>query len=269
MQLISVYLYPNKIDVFTNSIAASWKTERYRQVYQRNLKIYRGADNDIDIHVKSSDQKSQDITGHDLVFNIIGKDTQELILQKDCTVRSLTQGKVTVTITADELLDLQPGFYQYSVTKEVRSDVDSTEHTVSSREVLYLDSQYGTNGTLEVHGSVLGEVKSSLVIKAFREDIVQEGDTPTSYYSSIINADPNLSTPSTIHTFRFYMTDYNGEVVIQGSQSEGANPHIWEDLSTYEVVDSDLSYSNVIGKYYWFRIKHTPTSGTLDKILYR
>lgn len=257
MQLTSVYLYPNKIDVFTNSIA-EWKTERFRQVYQRNLKIYRGVDNRIDIHVKTSDQKPQNVTGYNFVLAIVEKETQELLLQKDCDARSLSVGKLSATITSDDLLELNPGFYQYSIIKETRTNIDSTEYTVTNKEAVYLDSQYGTQGTIEVFGNIYGETKPSLVIKEFREDVSYEANVPTVYYSSIIDAKPQLSTESTVHTFRFYTTDYNGEVVIQGSQSEGANPHVWTDIATYEVVGSDLTYTTVTGKYNWLRVKHTP-----------
>lgn len=257
MQLISVYLYPNKIDVFTNSIA-EWKTERYRQVYQRNLKIYRGVDNRIDIHVKTSDQKPQNITGYDFVLAIIEPETQELLLTVDCDARGLTQGKISATVTADNLLTITPGSYRYSVIKETRTVVDSTEYAVTNKEVLYLDSQYGTQGTIEVYGNIYGETKPSLVIKEFREDVSYEVDIPTIYYSSIIDAKPLLSTEETVHTFRFYMTDYDGEVAIQGSQSDGANPQVWTDVATYEVVGSDLTYTTITGKYNWLRVKHTP-----------
>lgn len=257
MQLISVYLYPNKIDVFTNSIS-EWKSERFRQVYQRNLKIYRGVDNRIDIHVKTSDQKPQNVTGYNFVLAIVEPETQELLLQKDCDARSLSLGKISATITADDLLSINPGYYRYSVIKETRVIIDSTEYEVTNKEILYLDSQYGTQATIEIYGNVYGETKPSLVIKEFREDVSYETDIPTCYYSSIIDAKPQLSTEETMHTFRFYMTDYNGEVIIQGSQSEGANPQVWTDIAIYDVVGSDLQYTTILGKYNWLRIKHTP-----------
>ena len=75
MQLISVYLYPNKIDVFTNASAA-WQTKRYRRVYNRNIKIYRGVDNRIDLQVRNSDEKAADTTGSTLVFNLVERETQ-------------------------------------------------------------------------------------------------------------------------------------------------------------------------------------------------
>lgn len=257
MQIIPVYLYPNKIDVYTNSID-EWKSERYRQVYQRNLKIYRGVDNRIDIQTKNLDQKPFDISGFSLVFNIINQETQALLLQKECEVKSTSQGKLYVTLSADDMLSLDPGFYQYSLVKEVRNNIDSTEYTVTAREILYLDSQYGTQGTLEIFGNLLGETKPSVIIREFREDISQDGVDPSIYYSSIIDAKPKLSTESTVHTFRFYMTDYDGEVYIQGSQSEGANPHEWRDIVAYEVLASDLQYATVTGKYNWLRVSHTP-----------
>jgi hypothetical protein len=257
MQLISSYLYPNKIDVFTNSINV-WKVERYRQVYQRNLKVYRGVDNRIDIQVKNLDQKPYDITGFSIIMNIVEKETQELLLQKECEIKSLSQGRIYVTLTANDLLSVNPGHYQYSLIKESRSNIDSTDYSVLSREVLYLDSQYGSEGTIQVFANVYSEPKPSLVIKEFREEVDQDFNTPSIFYSSIIDAKPQLSTETTVHTFRFYMTNYNGEVVIQGSQSEGANPHIWNDIVTYDVVSSDLQYATVTGKYYWLRVKHTP-----------
>lgn len=257
MQLISSYLYPNKIDVFTNSIDV-WKAERYRKVYQRNLKVYRGVDNRIDIQVKNLDQKPYDITGFSILINVVEKETQELLLQKECETKSLSQGRIYVNLSADDLLTINPGHYQYSLIKETRSNVDSTDYTVSSREILYLDSQYGSAGTIQVYPNVYSEPKPSIIIKEFREDVDQDLNTPPIFYSSIIDAKPQLSTEATVHTFRFYMTDYNGEVVIQGSQSEGANPHLWEDIITYDVTASDLQYATITGKYYWLRVKHTP-----------
>jgi hypothetical protein len=268
MQLNSIYLYPNKITAYSNDLAGSWITERYRQVYQRNLKIYRGVDNNIDLQIKTSDQKPQNVTGYDFVFVLVNSETQELILQKDFVARALNVGKITLTLTQSELIGIEPGLYQYSIIRESRTG-DSTDYVVTERTVLYMDSQYGTKGTLEIYGDIKGEPTASLVIKEFREDVPEVFTDPRIFYSSIIDANPQLSTGSSVHTFQFYLENYTGTVVIQGSLSQGANPWVWTDIETYSVVDSDLTYSNITGKYNYFRIKHTPDSGTIDKILYR
>jgi hypothetical protein len=58
-------------------------------------------------------------------------------------------------------------------------------------------------------------------------------------------------------------------VIIQGSIDDGATPKNWVDVSTQTITNSNVKYSNVVGKWNFFRIKHLPTTGTVDKVLYR
>jgi len=270
MQLNSVYLYPNKIDVFTNALA-SWQLERYRRVYNRNLKVYRSVDNRIDLQVRNSDQKAADITGSTLVFNIITREGKDLILSKDCTTQSLAGGKVYVTLTKEELNSLESGFYNYSVTQEVRETINATEYRVTSKTPMFQDAQYGAIGVLEVSGDVLGEADDTLVVNKFEYlNPATTGFTDPKYYtSSIIDAVGNTQVPQSLHTFQIYSTNYTGTVKIQGSLSEGGVPHVWTDIETLTLTAAAQTYKNVTGKYNFFRVRHYPTTGTVDKILYR
>ena len=275
MQFNSVYLYSNKLDVFTNPLD-SWTTERYRRVYNRNLKIYRSVDNRIDVQVRNSDQKASNITGSTLVFNLITRETKDLVFQKDFSAMDLTTGKVTVILTEYDLLDIDPGFYDYSITKEVRETIDSTDYRVTSRIAMYMDSQYDTVGTLEITGDVYGGVSDSVNVSTFNyTNPFTQGDTePFPFYTSeIIDARPNTSPAYPIHTFQFYTTNYTGTVEIQASlDAQGATPRetTWATVATVNLLTE--RYKNVTGKYNWFRIKHIPAlnnTGTVDKILYR
>ena len=273
MQLISVYLYPNKVNAYTNYLA-SWKTERYRQVYNRNLKLYRGADNRVDIQVRNSDEKIYDVSAYDdFIFNIVNRETKELILTKDCTVQSLSSGKIFITLTESELTEIESGFYQYSIVGQIRNSSDNS--IVSSRTPFYIDSQYGTFSNLEIYGDLFGEPVDSIEIDEFKDFRIDFSSEARFYISSIIDADPQLSTPQSLHTFQFNMTGYYGDVVIQGSQSDGGNPTVWVDLDTDSYTNQTTPvYKNIVGKYNWFRIKHTPDHlisnyGSLDSILYR
>jgi hypothetical protein len=270
MQLNSVYLYPNKIDVFTNALA-SWQTERYRRVYNRNLKIYRSVDNRIDLQVRNSDQKAADITGSTLVFNMITREGKDLVLSKDCTTSSASGGKVSVTLTKEELLDLESGFYNYSIVQEIRETINSTEYRVTARTPMFQDAQYGAIGTVEVSGDVLGETEESFEITKFEYiNPASTGQTDPRYYtSSLIDALGHTQTASSLHTFQIYSTNYTGTVKIQGSLSEGGTPHVWTDIETVSLSGASQTYRNVTGKYNFFRVRHFPTSGTVDKILYR
>lgn len=270
MQLNSVYLYPNKIDVFTNALA-SWKTERYRQVYNRNLKIFRSVNNRIDLQVRNSDEKSADITGSTLVFNLVTRDTKDLILSKDCIIVDATKGKVYVIITEAETLALESGFYNFTITQEIRETVDSVDYYVTSRTPMYIDSQYGVIATLEISGDVFGDVADTLEINKFaRINPATTGNIEPVYLTSSIIDTKHYDTPSSLHTFQFYTTDYVGTAVIQGSLEEGGTPNAqkWTDL-TVEFNPATEQYKNIVGKWNFLRIRHYPTAGTLDKILYR
>jgi hypothetical protein len=270
MQFNSVYLYPNKIDVFTNTVA-DWLTERYCRVYNRNLKIYRSVDNRIDFQVRNSDQKPATIAGTTLVFNIITREGKDLLLSKDCTVVSTTSGRAYVTLTAAEMLTLENGQYNYSLTQEVRTDIDNNNYKVTSRKPMYQDSQYGTIGTIEVLGDVLGDTESSEVVDKF--ELINPATTgyedPKYYTSSYIDAIGNTQVAQSLHTFQIYSTNYTGTVKIQGSLSEGGVPTAWTDIETITLTTATQTYKNVTGKYNFFRIRHYPTTGTVDKILFR
>jgi hypothetical protein len=275
MQFNPVYLCVNKLDVFTTP-ADTWSTERYRRVYNRNLKIFRGVDNRIDIQVRNNDQKASNIVGSTLVFNLVSQSTKHLVFQKDFTAMELATGKVTVVVTAEELLGLDLGFYNYSIIKEVRSTVDSTDYTVTSKMPLYMDTQYSTVGKLEITGDVYGNVSNSLNVDTFNytSPFTQGAVEPRPWYvSEIIDAAPNTSPAYPIHTFQFYTTNYTGTVEIQASlDAQGATPREtkWATVATVDLLTE--RYKNITGKYNWFRIKHIPAlnnTGTVDKILYR
>jgi hypothetical protein len=273
MQLISVYLYQNKIDVFTNA-SADWKTERYRRVYNRNVKIYRGVDNRIDIQVRNSDEKAASATGSTLVFNLVERETQTLVAKKDCVALDAAIGKFYVTLTEAEMIDIEAGFYQYSIYKELRTDNSDGTYLVSSRTPMYVDAQYNMLATLEVLDSGQGDVQPSTAIKEFSFHKSFNEPFDDYYVSSIIDAQPQTSTAQSFHTFQLYLTNYSGVVKIQGSIDEGATPKTWVDLETLTLSTSTLEYTNITGKYNWFRVKHTPNKlitnhGTVDKILYR
>lgn len=251
MQFNPSYLYSNKVDVFSD--LGSWQTGRYRKVYQRTLNAYRGVDNRIDFQVRNSDQKPQNITGLTVVFNMIAYESNELVISRDCTIVDASLGKVFVTLTENDLQSLSLGFYNFSL------------HTVNSlgiKSPLYGDSQFGAMGSIEVISNIYGETVPTESITTFNY-------IDSDLFSSVIDAKPELNSNSALHTFAFYGTNYSGTVVIQGSLDENNTGDNWIDLETVNLTNSSISYKNVYGIWSWFRIKHTPSSGTIDKVLYR
>lgn len=273
MQLISVYLYPNKVTAYTNHLA-SWKTERYRQVYNRNLKLYRGTDNRVDIQIRNSDEKPYDISDFDeIVFSLLNKESRILLLSKVCTVQSAASGKVYVYVSESEISSIEPGFYYFSVVGQIRENGIVTERTP-----LYIDTQYGAFSVVEIKENVFGESVESTIVDEFRFFRTNYASDEIYYISSIINAKPELSNDQTVHTFQYYFTNYSGVITLQGSQSDGGNPNVWIDLRTDTITArSTPLYRTIIGQYNWFRVVHYPAPeildstvpGTVDSILYR
>lgn len=278
MQLIPVYLYPNRITAYTSS---SWTNERVRRVYNRNVKIYLGTDNTLEFQVKNGDQKPISIEGSYLVFSLFSIDANKLIIEKDCTVLSNNQGKVKIDISEEELYDISLGYYSYSLIQETRS-YSGNNYVVTSSKPLYIDEQFGAYSTVEVVGDVKGNIKASTTVQEFNyTNPAALGETdPKFYTSSIIDANPNTTFAKSLHTFQIFLDNYSGEIKIQGSISEGANPKIWSDLTSEDDSSSAISltnqsqpiYKNIKGKFNWFRLIHTPSTdnlGSLDKIIYR
>ena len=254
MQLNSSYLYPNKIDVYTN--LGSWTTERYRKVYQRPFKTYRGVDNRLDLQIRNSDQKTKNITGYTVVFNLLTTDGGELIKQKDCTIVDALTGKVFVTLTEGDMLDLVNGFYYFSAY---------VVHSDGTKTPLYGDSQYGAIGQLEVLGDVYGDPKPSYEETNFT-------NVDGTYYSSAIDAKPQFQSNAALHTFAFYFTDYtqfnSGDIIIQGSLDNSTNPVEWVDIDTVTPA-ANVDYKNITGVWGHLRIKNISSTATIDKVLYR
>jgi hypothetical protein len=231
--------------------------------------VYRGADNRLELRIMNSDQKPRDITGLTIVFNLVSRDTQELVIKRDCTVQSIAEGRVVVAITEADLMDIQPGFYQYSITGETR--VGSNPYTVSSRVPLYIDSQYGVNAIIEVMPGISGEPQESNTISEFRKVVIyeQHPQVETHYYSSVIDANPETSVPQSLHSFQFYLTNYTGEIKIEGSLEKGGDPFFWSTVDTFNFTNQESFFHHVTGKWNYFRIFHKPTTGNVDKIVYR
>lgn len=262
MQFNPVYLYSNKVDVFTN--LDSWTTERYRKVYQRNFKIYRGVDNKLDLQVRNSDEKPKDISGYTLIFNLIERGSQKLILSKTCSVISAVNGKCTVTITDSDLITIDKGFYEFTIYTVNASGVKAP---------VYIDSQFGATGTIEVFGDLTGEPKESTVVDTFSAIPAYWPNDGTSK-SELVYASPEISSTTTLHTFAIYQTNFLGTIEVEASLETGATPAkgIWTTIATVVDPVNPIHYLNVEGKWNWFRIKYTPdidNEGKVDKVLYR
>lgn len=250
MQLNPSYLYSNKVDVFTS--LDTWTKERYRKVYQRNLKVYRGVDNRLDFQIKNGDEKPQPITNLTVVFNMVGVESKELVIQKDCTVYDAPQGRVFVILTQADVEQITAGHYHYSLYAQSDAGVKTP---------LYGDSQYGVTGVIDVFDNAYGMPMPSI------SSPLRAGVQP--YVTDEFDAKPQFNSNAGLHTFAFYSTDYVGTLAIEGTLEDPAG-NIWVTLDTLDLDNTPITYRNVTGVWSRLRVKEvTKTAGTLDNVMYR
>jgi hypothetical protein len=239
-------------------------------VYNRNLKIYRGADARIDIQVKNCYQKPISISGSHQVFNLVTKETQRVITRKDFVLvpdgtSNAEKGRAHVTLSKEEMQGLEEGYYQYSVITEQRQYTGDIYKVTASRP-MYVDSQFGAFAVLEIFGDVSGEPQASLEITQYSYIYpFATGDSDPAYnIFSLIDANPHTNTALSSHTFQFYhSTDYTGNIRIQGSLDETADPFNWIDIpdsyiepgiNNFTTDNETSTYKTVTGKWKWFRV---------------
>ena len=115
MQTVSRYLITNLVNATISGYHG-----RNSKVYDRRLKIFKGASNPITFTFKNEDQKAQTITSKTYEFNLIDTESHESVLTRNLTVlddgsTTSTKGQASVTITEGDLLELDAKFYNLSL----------------------------------------------------------------------------------------------------------------------------------------------------------
>jgi hypothetical protein len=207
MQLIKVYLYPNQITAYFNS---SWTNERFRKVYNRNIKIYRSCDNRVDLQIRNGDQKPVDIIGKHLVFNLFSQESNRLILVKDCEILG-NNGRAQISISLNEISDIDEGFYEYSLVLETREYIDSANYKVLTSSPMYINEQYGAVSVLEVAGDTLGTPKSTEEIREFSYIAMRVSSPAKPEDAALFNAGNKLVCIHSLASCQFRVTPKTAE----------------------------------------------------------
>lgn len=136
MQKVQFYLVPNRITVTTDM--AGFTTE-YRQVYQRTIKLHKGIDNTIQLEIKNSDQRRQDVVGNTVVVKFFDAERSNLFSVTGTAIIG-KPGLMSVTITEADLekLDAQ------MLTAAAYLVNDDVNH------ILYSDSQFDVLAHVEI-----------------------------------------------------------------------------------------------------------------------
>ena len=256
MQVFNQYLLNNRVTLVAD--LADFTTE-YRQVYKRNVKIYKGIDNTIEFVVKNADQKPVDISDKTVRFDIIDT-AQKLLITKNATVLDdgstrNKKGLLTVKVTAGELLDIEDQLARYTIYM-----IDNT----GERILLYADTQFGASGTIDIIDDAFANPSATHEVSNF---LLDSGF----YYSNAVTGESTRK--DGLHSMVVYSDNFNGtfivEVTLNDILNETAN---WSTYASYTVDFTQRTQPFLVemnGSFTYIRIKYQENQGSLEKFTLR
>jgi len=144
MQQIYSYLYDNTINVQYDIDPTV--EQRNRVVYTRTINLYKNIDNIVKLKVLNSDQKPVNITGYTLTFNMVDDyvyANANVVLQSNVTISNANLGLCTVTISSNDLVQLDREKYTFNVL------VDNGSANIAA----YVDDNWGASGQIFLSNS--------------------------------------------------------------------------------------------------------------------
>lgn len=278
MQKVPFYLYDNTVEILFD---LDQNIRINNIMYQKTISLQRGLKNRLQLQFKNSDQKLVDISSSTFVFSMFDNTDQRLLIEKpveildDGTTRSL-RGLAQVTLTENDTLNLESVYYKFAV-KRLSPD--------GSFEPTYANTYYGVGGTLKLNHDIEPVLSPSTEIKTFQ--MVYNADSDKLQYewlSGNIDAHPQYKNSGSINTCAFYMTEFRGQVIVQGTLEN--DPGTFGNYATIATLNYDkftgIDYVNFNGVFSKIRVKYIPQknpvnnqnndisyTGTFDKLLYR
>jgi len=260
MLITTRYLYNNEtvINLHDGSSSRVWNGN----MYDRQLKIYKGISNPLRFVIKNQDNKPVNILNKTITFILMDKENHMSLLERDGIVIDGSKGISEVKILDTDLLNINAKYYNYAV-KVIDAEGDES--------LLYNDLAFNINGSVEILDHVYPtfvESQSSF-ISAFTTDseILPDTTTHTRHVSTYFDSS------SSLHTVQLYFTNFTGIVNIQGTMAQ-ISPLAEEDWS--DIVVNGESSKDIIftdkngttgytfsGVYQKVRVKFRFTSGVL------
>lgn len=261
MQSITRYLVTNK----TVLVHDEWDgaLTEYDKVYERKLKIIKGIDNVLTFEIKNQDQKPVSILNTYTPVMKVFDENGALVITPDITIKETAtpnyKGQFTATVTDAHTYDIDGQHLTYFVYLQNNSTSDNS--------ITYADTAFNARGNIEVVHDVFPGPRSGHSISTFTET----GVGTDIYVSEAVSAEPALNGNEALHTVAYYTTGYTGNITIQVTlENQISNGTNWVDLDTQTLSNkSGVTPVNFNGVFSFVRIKHEPTSGTVDKVLVR
>lgn len=140
MQTVKLYLYPNLVEL--QVVDPSIFTVRNRTVYSREITVYQGIDNRIQIVTKNQDQKFVDMSGYSIQADIQDPTNQVTVDSLAVTFTDVSKGIAHFTIPRDTVNSLEQRFYKLTFK--------AIQISTNVERAIYIDDNYGVPLDLKV-----------------------------------------------------------------------------------------------------------------------
>lgn len=249
MQKIQFYLVPNKIIVTTDRVG--FNTE-FRQVYQRKLKLYKGTDNAIQIEVRNSEQRKQNVIGYtaDVMFFDVN---HKKLFEVTATAITSQPGQLSMTIPATTLAPIDPQ-QLLMAARLVDGDDDTTP--------LYIDGQFELFGSVEVLNGYNELLAPDSIIEELtvfnyefdRKEYVSEIGS----FGTTSNDDPGAVRTITVS----YEGNYQGGIIVEATRDKStANSTSWTNIGVWDTSVDTTKELTGNWRFIRFRIFRNRGSG--------
>ena len=275
MQKISTYLYPNRIRLLADLAGF---TVEYTNVYQRNVKIYKGVDNVLEFDVKNADQKRIDLSTLDNIRVHVMDSQGNAINDYEVLVEDQTnannKGLMSTNIPADDLAGISPQFLSYSVT--YTSGAGPSLRT----NLLYGDTRFGASGKMELLNTAVANVRDPQVITSFYSDMEYNTLATERFHSSAIPVRFYEAVPTTSLDLDVTFENFEGTVTIELTKDASISSESFSTRGTdYSIHPrTDPNNTNAVytvnldpaDNYCYLRVTYTRkfrTTGKITKVI--
>lgn len=246
---------------------AGYNTE-FRQVYQRQIKLYKGINNTIELDIRNSDQRKTAVDGYTAELQFFDSEHKVLFTATGTTIGV---GLMSVTVPAETIVNLQPQMLKVAA-KLVSENLS---------QPLYIDSQFGLLGTVEILNGY-NQLRSDIIDEArifnfefdklkFTSEIMTFGSELNEDYNA-----PELKAVN-IYVFPKIGDEFSGDITIEATNDKSTAFGIkWSTVATYtvpQIYDAEIEYVTVVGNYRYIRVVYSKFqadgvtgAGHLDKV---
>ena len=259
MNLTNQYLYNNitTVNLHDDSATRIWNGN----MYDRQLKLYKGITNSLRFVIKNQDQKPVNILTKTVTFILMDQENHISLIERAGIIINGAKGISEVKILDIDMLNINAKYYNYAVKV---TDAEGDE------SITYNDLAFNVSGTVEVLDHVYPTFVAST--ESFVTEHTRDTEILPDSTTVIRHVSENFLSNSSLHAIQLFLTSFTGVVTIQGTMNLGDTlvENDWADITTNEspaeitlTAETGTKGYTFSGIYNRVRVKYRFTSGVL------